>query len=132
MRTWLRVHLVLLSFLLSVVPSFSQTRIHHSLLRDVLKHNSQATATHNLTPSSAVKKAVAPAKVFRYTTTDYPGAAGSLVFDANTSTQVGAYMFNSTGNDNAFTFGGGVYRTLAVPGAAGGSLQLGSIRQDKS
>ena len=75
MRTLLRVHLMLFSFLLSGVPSFSQTNTHHSLLRDILKHNSQATAVHSPAPSSAVIKGLAPAKVYRYTTTDYPGAA---------------------------------------------------------
>lgn len=52
----------------------------------------------------------AAAKVYKFASADYPGAAGSLVFDENLSTVLGDSSFNSS---FGFTLKGSNYATLA-------------------
>ena len=62
---------------------------------------------------------LASAKVYKYATVDYPGAALSGAFDTNAATAVGFFVNDPTNllsTDTAFTFNG-VYRIVAVPGA---------------
>jgi probable HAF family extracellular repeat protein len=58
------------------------------------------------------------AKVYEFTSADYPGAAQSLVFDSDGSTALGAFVFapgNASSPTTAFTVAGGVYQILNVP-----------------
>jgi len=58
------------------------------------------------------------AKVYEFTSVDYPGAAQSLVFDSDGTTALGAFVFapgNASSPVTAFTEAGGVYQTLNVP-----------------
>jgi probable HAF family extracellular repeat protein len=81
-----------------------------------------------VTPSIAVdSNAVSPdnaiaqpdtAKVYEFTSVDYPGAAQSLVFDTDGTTALGAFVFdpgNASSPTTAFTAAGGVYQILNVP-----------------
>jgi probable HAF family extracellular repeat protein len=64
---------------------------------------------------------LAAAKVYRFATADYPGAAFSIALDSNASTAVGYFDFDPTSSASppqAFTLTNGVYRTLLVPGAS--------------
>ena len=68
----------------------------------------------------AVAQGLAVAKVYAFASVDYPGAAESLVFDSDGTTAVGAFIFdpgNATRPSTAFTFTGGVYQILTVPGS---------------
>lgn len=56
----------------------------------------------------------ATAKVYRFASADFPGAAQSLVFDENASTVLGDSIFSSP---FGFTLKGGNYSTLTVPGS---------------
>ena len=65
---------------------------------------------------NAVSGAITPAaKVYKFASADFPGAAASLVFDRNTSTVLGDSSF-TTGF--AFTLAGVNYATVKVPGSA--------------
>lgn len=66
---------------------------------------------------SAVSGAIVPAsaKIYKFASADFPGAAQSLVFDENLSTVVGDSSFTSA---FGFTLKGGNYAALTVPGAA--------------
>ncbi len=61
------------------------------------------------------------AKVYAFATADFPGAAESVVYDANASTIVGYCEFDPSSVPStpqiAFTLKGGVYQMLAVPNA---------------
>ncbi len=62
-------------------------------------------------------KAVIPgAKVYRFASADFPGQAGSLVFDENTSTVLGDSGLG--GGVFAFTLKGGLYQQLSIPNSA--------------
>jgi hypothetical protein len=64
--------------------------------------------------------ALASARVYAFATADYPGAAISLVFDRDGTTAVGAFILDPTAGSSpatAFTFSGGVYQILSVPGS---------------
>jgi hypothetical protein len=68
--------------------------------------------------ADAVAQGLAVAKVYAFASVDYPGAAQSLVFDSDTTTAVGAFIFDpgsTTSPTTAFTFTGGVYQILTVP-----------------
>jgi hypothetical protein len=71
-----------------------------------------------LVSPDAVTQGLATAKVFAFASADYPGAALSLLFDSNSTTAVGAFAFDPTiGLPTAFTFTGGAYQILPVPGS---------------
>ncbi len=67
----------------------------------------------------AVARGLADAKVYAFASVDYPGAAESLVFDTDGTTAVGAFAFDPGSNSplTAFTFIGGIYQILTVPGS---------------
>jgi hypothetical protein len=68
----------------------------------------------------AVARGLATAKVYAFASADYPGAAVSLLFDSNGTTAVGGFIFDpgsGTSPVTAFTFTGGVYQILTVPGS---------------
>jgi probable HAF family extracellular repeat protein len=68
----------------------------------------------------AVALGLAKAKVYKFTTLDYPGAAFSSVIDTNVSTALGNFLFdpnNPSSTNFPFTWSGGVYRILTVPGS---------------
>ena len=70
--------------------------------------------------SDAVALGLAVAKVYAFASADYPGAAQSYVFDSDGTTAVGAFIFDpgsGTSPTTAFTFAGGVYQILTVPGS---------------
>ena len=71
-----------------------------------------------LASPEAVTQGLATAKVFAFASADYPGAALSMLFDSNGTTAVGAFEFDSTSAlVTAFTFTGGAYEILSVPGS---------------
>lgn len=58
------------------------------------------------------------AKVYEFTSVDYPGAAQTLVFDSDGTTALGAFVFapgNASSPVTAFTEAAGVYQILNVP-----------------
>jgi probable HAF family extracellular repeat protein len=58
------------------------------------------------------------AKVYEFTSVDYPGAAQSLVFDTDGTTALGAFIFDpgsASSPVTAFTEAAGVYQILNVP-----------------
>ena len=58
------------------------------------------------------------AKVYEFTSVDYPGAAQTLVFDSDGTTALGAFVFapgNASSPETAFTVAGGAYEILNVP-----------------
>ena len=64
-----------------------------------------------LAAPDAVALAAASAKVYAFSTMDYPGAAVSLAFDGDDTTAVGAFVLDpgsSTSPVTAFTLSGGV------------------------
>ena len=65
----------------------------------------------------AVARGLAVVKAYAFASVDYPGAAGSLVFDHDGTTAVGAFVFDPANASplTAFTFAGGVYQILTVP-----------------
>ena len=76
----------------------------------------QAHASTQLKPT-AVSGAITPAaKIYKFASADFPGAATSLVFDKNTSTVLGDSGFSSS---FGFTLQGVNYATLTVPGSSG-------------
>jgi uncharacterized membrane protein len=67
----------------------------------------------------AVARGLAVAQVYAFASVDYPGAARSLIFDGDGTTAVGAFDFDpNIDRTTAFTFAGGVYQILTVPGSA--------------
>jgi predicted choloylglycine hydrolase len=67
----------------------------------------------------AVARGLAVAKVYAFASVDYPGAAQSVVLDSDGTTAVGGFDFDpSIDKTTAFTFAGGVYQILTVPGSA--------------
>jgi probable HAF family extracellular repeat protein len=81
-------------------------------------HHASNPATHRAVPDAA-SLGLATARVYRFASADYPGAAASLVFDENTTTVVGDA--NAFGG---FTLKGGLYETLDVPGSSNSSDTL--------
>jgi probable HAF family extracellular repeat protein len=58
------------------------------------------------------------AKVYEFTSADYPGAAQTVVFDSDGTTALGALVFqpgNPSSQPTAFTVAGAVYQILNVP-----------------
>ena len=58
------------------------------------------------------------AKVYEFTSADYPGAAQSYVFDTDGTTSLGAFIYdpgNASSSTTAFTVSGGAYEILNVP-----------------
>ena len=81
----------------------------------VVEHERAAVSVED-----AVARGLAVAKVYAFASVDYPGAAQSLVFDSDGTTAVGAFVFDpgsATSPTTAFTFTGGVYQILTVPGS---------------
>jgi len=70
--------------------------------------------------ADAVAQGLAAAKVYSFASVDYPGAAECLVLDTDGTTAVGAFVFDPASSASpltAFTFTGGDYQILAVPGS---------------
>lgn len=76
-----------------------------------LGQNRNATQLARYAPSVSP---AAAAKVYKFASADFPGAASSLVFDENISTVLGDSAFSSS---FGFTLKGGNYAALAVPGS---------------
>lgn len=68
------------------------------------------------------------AKVYKFSTNDYPGAALSMTWDIYLTTAVGYFNYESITPqtyNTAFELVGGVYKVILVPGAAQGSIATG-------
>ena len=66
----------------------------------------------------ALAQGLAVAKVYGFVSIDYPGAAGSWVFDGDGNDAVGGFGFDTPSPASpftAFSFTAGAYQTLAVP-----------------
>jgi hypothetical protein len=86
--------------------------------------SSTGSRTETLEPE-VVASSTAKPKVYKFATTDYPGATLSVAFDINSGgTAVGVFNFNPHGTPppatptTGFTFRGNVYQTFTVPGWA--------------
>jgi probable HAF family extracellular repeat protein len=86
----------------------------HVLLGLGTQHVTQGPASRSVPDPVAL--GLATARVYRFASADFPGAAVSLVFDENTTTILGDSSF-STGAFG-FTLHGGLYNALSVPGSA--------------
>jgi len=97
-----------------------------ALLRPHWSHPASSIGTKT-SALDAVGMGLATAKVYRFTSADYPGAGLSVVFDENTTTAtvVGVFSFSSTSPETGFTLHGGVYQTFSVPGSLPGGLLTG-------
>jgi hypothetical protein len=65
----------------------------------------------------AVALGLARARVYRYASADFPGAANSLVLDEDKSTSVGYFEYTANSSPSGFTLKGGVYQAFTVPGS---------------
>jgi len=83
-------------------------------------HRSRKLTDATRQPDTEIQDA-AKVKVYNFATVDYPGAALSVVLDLNNDcnapgpTAVGYFSYRVPGGLIAFTFKGGVYRTLTIP-----------------
>ena len=96
-------------------------RVGRPILRGLVDLRPLSRATP-AAPAAIARGATAraAAKVLSFATADFPGAALSQVLDMDGTTAVGGFRFdpNSPGSRaNAFTFAGGVYQILSVPGS---------------
>jgi hypothetical protein len=95
-----------------------------ALLRPRWSHNRTSLGSKSPAPD-AVALGLATAKVYRFSSADYPGANSSVVFDMNTTTAVADFQFSSASPQTGFTLHGGAYQTFSVPGSSSGSLLTG-------
>jgi len=122
-----RTCFVLLALTLAAFqPAFSQSASITNgpqrglVLNELLSHRgSRAPARVQGKPApDPVAMGLAKAKVYKFSTADYPGADFSEVFDTNGATSVGVFMFNSSSLlITPFTVKGNVYQILDVPGS---------------
>src|SRR5664279_149176 len=73
----------------------------------------------------AISRGLAKARVYKFMTIDYPGAAFSSMIDSNGITSVGKYIFDPSGSvptSIPFTFSAGVQKALTVPGATASAV----------
>ena len=122
MNMSLRVRLALFALtLVAVQPAFAQSRsgAHKPALDNLLLTRRMKAPAVRAGGSIAdpVALGLAKAKVYKYSSIDYPGADNSLVFDTNAATAVGEFTFSSASPISAFTFNSNTYRTLVVPGS---------------
>jgi probable HAF family extracellular repeat protein len=97
----------------------SPDRVGRAVLRGLLDLRPSAGAERPAA-DEAVAQGLAAAKVYAFASADYPGAAQSDVFDTDGTTTVGAFVFdpsNANSPTTAFTFTGGDYQILTVPGS---------------
>ena len=79
------------------------------------------TKSTAILPDAAVAHQDA-AKVYQFTSVDYPGAAQTYVFDTDGTTSLGAFVYdpgNVSSPTTAFTMAGGTYEILNVPNSTG-------------
>lgn len=105
-----RLALVALSFATSSL-AWSQSGTAPRGPRELLGLGQHPSASSAATTAVAV---IPAAKVYKFASADFPGAATSLVFDENLSTVLGDSSFSSS---FGFTLKGGNYSALAVPGS---------------
>lgn len=104
-----RMALIAFSFAVTTLAWSQSTRSPHELLGLGSHRNT------SLPKRSAVSGAITPAaKIYKFASADFPGAASSLVFDENTSTVLGDSNFSSA---FGFTVKGVNYVTLTVLGS---------------
>jgi len=118
--------LALFALSLSTVPAFTQSgaRAHHESLTTHLGlgvHHPATSSSQRRSVPDPVALGLATAKVYHFSSVDFPGAAASLVFDTNisTSTTLGDTAFNSS---SGFTLHGGLYQLFSVPGSTSNLL----------
>jgi probable HAF family extracellular repeat protein len=93
-------------------------RVLRGLLGIPLGVGAESTA---ISPDAAVAHPDT-AKVYEFTSVDYPGAAQTYVFDTDGTTSLGAFVYdpgNASSPTTAFTMAGGAYAILNVPGSTG-------------
>jgi len=91
-------------------------------LEDLFAHRSSRNPTSS--PASAAPDALvqgmAKAKVYTFSTADYPGGSFSELFDTSSATSVGTFEFAAPGL-TAFTVKNDLYQILTVPGSVSSS-----------
>src|SRR6476620_1498835 len=96
-------------------------RVGRQVLQGLLDlRPSQQIRRKRVVVEEAAARAVTAARVFAFASADYPGAALSILFDSDGTTAVGGFIFDPTSGTSpatAFTFAGGAYQILTVPGA---------------
>ena len=112
--------LALFALSLATVPGFTQSGPeprHESLATHLgLGVQHPANLSQRRSVPDPVAMGLATAKVYHFSSVDFPGAATSLVFDTNisTSTTLADTAFSSF---NGFTLHGGLYQLFSVPGS---------------
>lgn len=119
MNVSLRLRLMVMSLLLVIQPLMAQStkpRQGFDLFANLHGSHRQHRQGDVEAPD-AVALGLANAKVYRFSTADFPGSDSSLVADNNLTTAVGYFQFTSKAPLKAFTLSSGVYQILAVPSA---------------
>jgi probable HAF family extracellular repeat protein len=94
------------------------------LLTRPLSQSAVSARAKSVVPD-AVALGLARARVYRYASADFPGAATSWVLDENKSTIVGYFDYVASSSPSGFTFKGGVYQAFTVPGSLPANLTTG-------
>jgi len=110
-----RTALFAFSFVAATLMWSQSTVAHRRSPRELLGLGQRHHSTQP-NRSAVSRPVIAAAKVYKFASADFPGAAGSLVFDENTSTVLGDSGFSSV---FGFTLKAGNYSELTVPGAIG-------------
>jgi hypothetical protein len=69
--------------------------------------------------SERMAEPLATAHIYKFATTDYPGASSSQTTGNANGMAVGIFSYGSGSGTQAFIYKGGVYSTLTVPGSTG-------------
>jgi uncharacterized membrane protein len=69
--------------------------------------------------SGTIAEPLASAHIYKFATTDYPGASLSQTTGNANGMAVGIFNYGSSSGIQAFIYKGGVYSTLTVPGSTG-------------
>jgi hypothetical protein len=67
--------------------------------------------------------APAKAKVYKFATADFPGAALSAAYGNNKGTVIGLFSFSGSGPYESFTVKGGIFHSLMMPGVQNTEVQ---------
>src|ERR1700687_2319021 len=89
------------------------------LLRLLRPASAAAGSKVVMNASGTIAEPLASAHIYKFATTDYPGASSSQTTGNANGMAVGIFNYGSGSGIQAFIYKGGVYSTLTVPGSTG-------------